>query len=517
MHPQPIRKILVANRGEIAVRVFRTCRELGIFAAAVFSEPDRHALHVRYADEAFPIGPAPAAQSYLDASKIIEAARRCGADAIHPGYGFLSENAGFAEACAEAGITFIGPPPEAIRTMGDKTAARAAMQRAGVPVTPGSPAIAEGASPGEVANWAADIGFPVLVKAAAGGGGKGMRVVHSEDDLQRAVAAAQSEARTAFGDGRIFLEKYIQEPRHVEFQVLADAAGRAVHLFERECSVQRRHQKVIEEAPSPVLTPEVRARMGQAALEAARACGYANAGTIEFLVDADLNFYFMEMNTRLQVEHPVTEWITGVDLVAEQIRIAQGAPLRLKQEDVQIRGHAIECRVYAEDPENDFLPDPGDLIRHIPPSGPGVRVDAGVESGDRVEMHYDPMISKLSTWAETRPEGIRRMVRALDEYEVVGVRTTIPFCRYVMEHEAYRSGQFDTHFVARHFSGALPPPPDAEGDRVSEAAVLAAVLHRLERSAVSGTGDAAGNAGPARGNDRSGETGSRWLRRKEYR
>ncbi len=517
MRRKPIRKILVANRGEIAVRVFRTCREMGVSAVAVFSEPDRHALHVRYADEAFPIGPAPAAQSYLDASKIIEAARHCGADAIHPGYGFLSENADFAEACAEAGITFIGPPPEAIRTMGDKTAARAAMQRAGVPVTPGSPAIAEGAPPGEVANMAAAIGFPVLVKAAAGGGGKGMRVARSEDDLHRSIAAAQSEARTAFGDGRVFLEKYIQGPRHVEFQALADGEGRAVHLFERECSIQRRHQKVIEEAPSPVLTSEVRARMGQAALEAARACGYANAGTIEFLVDADLNFYFMEMNTRLQVEHPVTEWITGVDLVAEQIRIAQGEPLRLKQEDLHIRGHAIECRVYAEDPENDFLPDPGDLVRHAPPSGPGVRVDAGVESGDRVEMHYDPMISKLSTWAETRPEAIRRMVRALDEYDVVGVRTTIPFCRYVMECEAYRSGQFDTHFVARHFSGASPPP---EGGSLLEAAALAAALHHIERPASSGTGGAAGvsgNADPARGNDRSSEAGGRWLDRREYR
>ncbi len=514
MRRKPIRTILVANRGEIAVRVFRTCRELGIGAAAVFSEPDRHALHVRYADEAFPIGPAPAAQSYLNGSKIIEAARRCGADAIHPGYGFLSENAGFAEACAEAGIAFIGPPPEAIRAMGDKTMARATMQQAGVPVTPGSPAIAEDAAADEVAKRAAAIGFPVLVKAAAGGGGKGMRVARSGDDLLRSVAAAQSEARAAFGDGRIFLEKYIAAPRHVEFQVLADEAGRTVHLFERECSIQRRHQKVIEEAPSPALTPEARARMGEAAIEAARACGYANAGTIEFLVDADLNFYFMEMNTRLQVEHPVTEWIAGVDLVAEQIRIAEGEPLRLKQDDLRMRGHAIECRVYAEDPENDFLPDPGDLTRHVPPSGPGVRVDAGVESGDRVEMHYDPMISKLSTWAETRPEAIRRMARALDEYEVAGVRTTIPFCRYVMEHEAYRSGEFDTHFVARHFSGKLPAP---DRDDLIEAAALAAALHHIDGPLASRTGGAAGPADPARGKGRGGEAGSRWIGRREYR
>ena len=513
MSRKPIRKILVANRGEIAVRVFRTCRELGISTAAVFSEPDRSALHVRVADEAFPIGPAPAAQSYLDASKIVDAALQCGADAIHPGYGFLSENAAFAETCAEAGVTFIGPPPEAIRNMGDKTKARALMQQAGVPVAPGSPAIAENPSLDEVTAMAAEIGFPILVKAAAGGGGKGMRVVRSEDDLQRAVAAAQSEARAAFGDGRIFIEKYIEEPRHIEFQVLADAQGHTVHLFERECSIQRRHQKVVEEAPSPVMTSEVRARMGQAAVDAARACGYVNAGTVEFLVDADLNFYFMEMNTRLQVEHPVTEWITGIDLVAEQIRIAEGASLRVKQDDLHMHGHAIECRVYAEDPENEFLPDPGALVRHAPPSGPGVRVDAGVESGDRVEIHYDPMISKLTAWGRTRPEAIRRMVRALDEYEVTGVRTTIPFCRYVMEHDAYVSGRFDTHFVARHFSDGLPA---SDKDGLIEAAALAAALHHIGRSASSGAAGRPGNNENSQGNERSGAAGSRWLDRREY-
>ena len=381
-------------------------------------------------------------------------------------------------------------------------------------MAPGSPAIAENSSLDEVTEIAAKIGFPILVKAAAGGGGKGMRIVRSEDELQRAVAAAQSEARTAFGDGRIFIEKYIEEPRHIEFQVLADEQGHTVHLFERECSIQRRHQKVVEEAPSPVMTPEVRARMGQAAVDAARACGYVNAGTVEFLVDADLNFYFMEMNTRLQVEHPVTEWITGIDLVAEQIRIAEGESLRVKQDDLHMHGHAIECRVYAEDPENAFLPDPGTLVRHAPPSGPGVRVDTGVESGDCVEIHYDPMISKLTTWGRTRPEAIQRMVRALDEYEVAGVRTTIPFCRYVMEHAAYVSGRFDTHFVAQHFSGGLPAP---DGDDLIEAAALAAVLHHIGRSASFGAAGSPGNNDHARGNERSGAADSGWLDRREYR
>jgi acetyl-CoA carboxylase biotin carboxylase subunit len=485
-----MRKVLVANRGEIAVRVIRTCKELGLATVAVFSEADRAAPHVRLADEAFAIGPAPSSQSYLAQDKILAVARESHADAVHPGYGFLSENAAFAQACADAGVIFIGPPPGAIRAMGDKTAARALMQEAGVPMAPGTTDAVEDV--GAALAVAEDIGFPVLIKAAAGGGGKGMRVVERADAFERAMAAAQSEASSAFGDGRVFLEKYIQQPRHIEFQILADAHGQAVHLFERECSIQRRHQKVIEEAPSSILTPEVRARMGEAAVRAALACGYVNAGTVEFLVDGDLNFYFMEMNTRLQVEHPVTEWITGLDLVAEQIRIAEGAVLGYAQADLSIRGHAVECRVYAEDPANKFLPDPGRLLRHAPPSGFGVRVDAGVEQGGSVEIHYDPMISKLTTWGRTRAEAIRRMERALAEYDIVGVQTTIPFCQFVMQHEAFRSGRFSTHFVEDHFDPAALVPDDPV---LREVAALAAVLYQAEQQPAVAAPTADGVAG----------------------
>ncbi len=469
-----LQKVLIANRGEIALRVIRTCRERGLATVAVFSTPDRTAPHVRLADEAYEIGPAPSGQSYLVQEKILEVARRSGADAVHPGYGFLSENAAFAEACAAAGLVFIGPPPAAIRAMGDKTSARLLMEQAGVPMAPGTTdAVAD---VDEAARIAAGIGYPVLIKAAAGGGGKGMRIVTEPADFHRAMEAAQREAHAAFGDGRVFLEKYIVEPRHIEFQILADGHGHVVHLFERECSIQRRHQKVIEEAPSAVLTPAVRARMGEAAVQAARSCGYVGAGTVEFLVDADLNFYFMEMNTRLQVEHPVTEWITGLDLVAEQIRIAEGEPLGYTQADLSIHGHALECRVYAEDPAHGFLPDPGLLLRHAPPAGFGVRVDAGVEEGGEVFIHYDPMIAKLTTWGRTRDEAIRRMRRALDEYDIAGVRTTIPFCRFVMDHEAFCSGRFSTHFVPDHFDPAALTPDDPALD---EAAALAAVLFRV--------------------------------------
>ena len=471
MAKRPFRKILVANRGEIAVRVIRTCRELGIASVAVYSEPDRTALHVRMADEAYEIGPAPSADSYLNQERILEVARRAGADAVHPGYGFLSENAAFAEACESAGVTFIGPPPEAIRMMGDKTAARGLMSKAGVPMAPGTLDAID--DPDDAARIASEIGFPVLIKAAAGGGGKGMRVVHEASEFRRAFDMARSESRSAFGDPRVFLERYIQEPRHIEFQVLADSHGQIVHLFERECSIQRRHQKVIEEAPSSILTPEVRAGMGAAAVEAARSCGYVGAGTVEFLVDSDLSFYFMEMNTRLQVEHPVTEWITGLDLVAEQIRIAEGEHLGYRQEDLAIRGHAVECRIYAEDPSNNFLPDPGRLLRHSAPSGFGVRVDSGVDEGGTVEIYYDPMISKLTTWGPTRGDAVRRMIRALDEYEVAGVRTTIPFCRFVMKHESFVSGHFSTHFVPEHFT---PEALRTDDPDLAEAAALAAAL-----------------------------------------
>jgi acetyl-CoA carboxylase, biotin carboxylase subunit len=494
-----IRKVLIANRGEIAVRVIRTCRRLGIETVAVYSDADRDALHVRVADEAHHIGAAASAESYLVIDRIIAVARTSGADAVHPGYGFLSENARFAEACVEAGITFIGPRPDAIRAMGDKTRARAMMEAAGVPMAPGTvEAISDAA---EGSRIAADIGYPVLIKAAAGGGGKGMRVVDSPADFESAMARAKSEAEAAFGDGRVFLEKYIREPRHVEVQVLADSHGNIVHLFERECSVQRRHQKVIEEAPSAVLSDDVRDAMGRTAVEVARACQYLNAGTVEFLLDQDMQFYFMEMNTRLQVEHPVTEAITGIDLVAEQIRIAEGRPLSFAQSDLAIDGHAIECRIYAEDPRENFLPDPGPLLRHRPPSGPGVRVDAGVEEGGRVEMYYDPMIAKLVTYGATRIEAIERMIQALNEYEIAGVRTTAAFCRFVMEHPDFRRGDFSTRFVERHFR----PDVLAPGDEVMDLAAVAAAFHvALEQ------GPAATIAGQENGI-------SRWALRRQFR
>ncbi len=504
MAKRRIKKVLIANRGEIAVRVIRTCHELGIETVAVFSEPDRPAPHVRLADEAYAIGPAPSSQSYLVFDKILDAARQSRADAIHPGYGFLSENAAFAEACAEAGVIFIGPPPEAIRAMGDKTAARRLMQEAGVPMAPGTPDAIDEAD--EAAALAEEIGYPVIIKAAAGGGGKGMRVVERPEDFHRAMALARSEAQSAFGDGRVFIEQYILEPRHIEFQILADHHGHTVHLFERECSIQRRHQKVIEEAPSAVLTPEVRAQMGQAAVRAAQSCGYVNAGTVEFLVDADLKYYFMEMNTRLQVEHPVTESITGLDLVAEQIRIAEGEALGYTQDDLAWQGHAIECRLYAEDPANNFLPDPGPLLRHAPPSGFGVRVDAGVEQHGEVLIHYDPMIAKLITWGRTRAEAISRMERALAEYDVAGVRTTLPFCRFVMQHPAFRDGDFSTHFVAEHFDPAALHHPDPETDR---AAALAAVLYHATQRSPAPTKAPTNNVAPA-------HSASRWRQRRRH-
>jgi propionyl-CoA carboxylase alpha chain len=465
----------VANRGEIAVRVLRTCHEQGLRTVAVYSTPDRSSPHVRLADEAYHIGPAPATESYLDQDTILDVAQRSGADAIHPGYGFLSENATFAEACADAGVHFVGPPPEAIRAMGDKTAARQLMEDAGVPMAPGTTDAVADADDGAVI--AEEIGYPVLIKAAAGGGGKGMRIVHDPTNFEAAMERAQGEAGSAFGDNRVFIEKYIEEPRHIEFQILADHHGNTIHLFERECSIQRRHQKVIEEAPSSILTPEVRREMGEAAVAAAESCGYQNAGTVEFLVDNDLNYYFMEMNTRLQVEHPVTEWITGVDLVAEQLRVAQGKELRFGTEDLSIDGHAIESRIYAEDPASNFLPDPGPLKRHAAPSGVGVRVDAGVEEGGKVLIHYDPMISKLTTWGSDREAAIDRMIRALDEYEVAGMSTTIPFCRFAMEHDGFRQGDFTTHFVDEEFDPTALRLDDPERD---ELAALAATLYYRE-------------------------------------
>jgi acetyl-CoA carboxylase biotin carboxylase subunit len=460
------RKVLVANRGEIAVRVMRTLREMGITPVAVYSEADRRALHVRYADEAVCLGPPPARESYLDIEKVLAAARQTGVEAIHPGYGFLSERAEFAQACADAGLTFIGPPPSAIVAMGEKTGARERMRAAGVPVVPGSdgPVRAEEAAP-----LAASLGYPVLVKAAAGGGGKGMRLVHRPEELASAVAGAKREAAAAFGDDRVYLEKYVLGPRHVEVQVFGDHHGHAIHLFERECSVQRRHQKIIEETPSCALTPDLRARMGEVAVRAARAVGYVGAGTVEFLVDARRSFYFLEMNTRLQVEHPITEMVTGLDLVRLQVEVAAGFPLSLRQEELSQRGHAVECRIYAEDADHGFLPSPGRVTEMRLPGGIGVRFDGGVYAGDEVSVHYDPLVGKLVTWAEGRAQSIARMRRALRELTVKGIETNIRFLDRVLANPRFLSGEYDTHLLVEE-SGALAPPTWREHEEVALAA-----------------------------------------------
>ena len=444
------KKILIANRGEIAVRIIRACRDLCISPVAVFSEADVNALHVRLADEAYLIGPAPSVESYLKIEKIIEAARRCGAEAIHPGYGFLAENADFAQAVASAGLTFIGPSAEAMRLMGEKTSARRVAITAGVPIVPGTTTPLE--SFDEAQRSARDIGYPVMLKASAGGGGKGMRFVASEEDLQSAFETAQSEAAAAFGNAEVYLEKVVERPRHIEIQIFADTQGNYVHLGERECSIQRRHQKVIEECPSPINDASLRAAMGEAAIKAARAVNYWGAGTVEFLVaDATRDFYFLEMNTRLQVEHPVTELVTGRDLVREQFLVATGERLSFTQDDIDWRGHAIECRVYAEDPENNFLPSPGRLTHLRVPAGPGVRDDGGVEAGAEVSIYYDPMISKLAAWGRTRAEAIDRLRRALDEYTVGGIKTTLPFFREIVRDAEFIEGKLDTGFISRFF------------------------------------------------------------------
>lgn len=445
------KKVLVANRGEIAVRIIRACRELGIETVAVFSEADRHALHVRYADEAYLLGPAPSRESYLRMDKILNIARKSGADAIHPGYGFLAEREDFAAACEENGLTFIGPKPSAIAAMGDKMTARNTVTAAGVPVVPGTEG--EGAlSDEELLAVAPQIGFPLLIKATAGGGGKGMREVKSLEEMPTLLQSARREAESAFGDGNVYLEKLVEGARHIEIQILADAHGNVIHLGERECSLQRRHQKLLEEAPSPELDEELRARMGAVAVKAAQAVNYLNAGTIEFLLDKDHNFYFLEMNTRLQVEHPVTEMVTGIDIVKEQIRIARGRVLSYKQEDVRFNGHAIECRINAEDPYNNFMPSTGRITHSLIPTGPGVRVDTGVYPGFEITPFYDPMIAKLIVWGETRAQAILRMRRALEEYRIVGVRTNIPFHQTMMDSHRFMGGQYDTRFVEERFS-----------------------------------------------------------------
>ena len=445
-----MKKILVANRGEIAIRVMKTARKMGIKTVAVYSEADRNAPHVKFADEAVCIGPPPSNQSYLLGNKIIEVAKELGADAIHPGYGFLSENAEFAEQVEKKGLVFIGPKAKAIRMMGSKLAAKEAVKNYDIPMVPG---IDEAISDVKKAKGIArEIGYPVLIKASAGGGGKGMRIVESEKELKSQMERAISEATSAFGDGSVFIEKYVTSPRHVEIQVMADSHGNILYFFERECSVQRRHQKVVEEAPSAVLTPELRREMGIAATKVAESCEYIGAGTVEFLMDADLNYYFLEMNTRLQVEHPVTELITGVDLVELQIQVARGEELSIKQEDLKIQGHALELRVYAEDPLNEFLPSVGTLDEYQLPVGEGIRVDNGFEKGMDVPIYYDPMLSKLISYGKDRDEAIQIMLHAIDSYRVEGVQTTLPFGKFVFEHEAFRSGQFDTHFVSNYYS-----------------------------------------------------------------
>jgi acetyl-CoA carboxylase biotin carboxylase subunit len=468
-------KILIANRGEIAVRVIRACRDMGIRSVAVFSEADRDALHVRYADEAYPIGPPEPSRSYLSIENIIEAARRSGAAAVHPGYGFLSENARFAARCEAEGIVFIGPPARAISAMGDKVEARRLMKEAGVPLVPGSDGPL--ASAAELIDLAGDIGYPVLLKAVSGGGGRGMRVVRTAVEADSAFAQATSEARTAFGDPSVYMEKFIERGRHIEVQVLSDPHRPSIHLGERECSIQRRHQKLIEESPSPLVDAARRARIGATAVRAADAVGYRGAGTVEFLVDQTGSFYFMEMNTRLQVEHPVTEMVTGVDLVKAQIRIAAGEDTGLRQEEITLRGWAIECRIYAEDPDRDFLPAPGRIEKLRVPGGPGIRDDGGVYEGYLLPIHYDPLISKLVAWGADRAEASSRMIRALDEYLVEGVPTTLPFHRRAIRDERFRRGDLHTGFV-QEMNGHLALPP-AQAERLEDIAVIAAALATL--------------------------------------
>ena len=468
---KPIRKVLIANRGEIALRVIRACRELGIATVAVYSDADRAALHVLHADEAYRLGPAPASESYLRGDLILQIARQTNVDAIHPGYGFLSENADFAEACTSAGVIFIGPPASAMRTLGSKTKARQAADAAGMPRVPGS--VTGLADVDEAIRVAAGIGYPVMLKAAAGGGGKGMRAVSLAEDLPAAFTAAGSEALRSFGSGEVYLEKLIERPRHIEIQLMADHHGHCLYLGERECSVQRRHQKVIEEAPSAVVSPALRRSMGEAAVRLALSAGYTNAGTVEFLVDAEENFYFLEMNTRLQVEHPVTELVTGLDLVHMQLHIARGEPLALRQQDIHLRGHTIECRIYAEDPDNNFFPSPGLITQLRQPSGPGIREDCAVYPGWRVPLDYDPMLSKLVAFAETREAAIDRMLRALSEYTVGGIKTNIGLFRRILLDPDFRAARIDTGYLERMLAAAPPPEPEPIPEEV---VALAAAL-----------------------------------------
>ena len=471
-----MKKILIANRGEIALRVMRTAKEMGIKTVAIYSEADRNMPYVHFADEAVCVGPPPSNQSYLLADKIIDICKQLNVDGIHPGYGFLSENAAFSQKVEDNGITFIGPRPHAITVMGSKLAAKDTVSAYDIPMVPGTDQAIDDIE--EAKNIATSIGFPILIKASAGGGGKGMRIVEKVEDFEEQMNRAISEAKSAFGDGAVFIEKYVTSPRHIEIQILADTHGNVVHLFERECSIQRRHQKVVEEAPSAVLTPELRDKMGKAAVDVARSCDYVGAGTVEFLLDDQHNFYFLEMNTRLQVEHPVTEEITGVDLVKEMIQIARGEPISFKQEDLKIIGHSVELRVYAEDPMNNFLPSIGNLETYIRPTGEGVRLDDGYDQGMDIPIYYDPMIAKLVTYGKDRYQAINRMKKAIEEYKIKGLETTLPFGKFVMEHEAFISGNFDTHFVKKYFH---PEAITAQQEAKAEiAAMLAAKLYEEE-------------------------------------
>jgi len=466
------KKILIANRGEIAVRVIRACRELGVKTVAIYSDVDRDALHVRFADEAYHCGPPPSRESYLVKERVIEIAKRAGAEAIHPGYGFLAENGAFSDLCRDSGIVFIGPSGDVMRAMGDKVTARQTMKKAGVPIVPGT---TERLSDEQIAQWIQQTGPPVMIKASAGGGGKGMRLVRHESEIAQAVARARGEARSSFGDDGLYVEKFVEQPRHIEIQVLADRHGNTVHLFERECSIQRRHQKVIEEAPGNGISPTLRARMGAAAVAAARAVNYVGAGTCEFLVDLHDNFYFLEMNTRVQVEHAITEAITGVDIVKSMIRAASGEPLGFSQDDLAITGHAIEARVYAEDPDNNFAPSPGTVKVYRPADGIGVRVDSGVYQGANVTVFYDPMVAKLVVWGADRTEAIDRLRRALAEFVVKGIKTSIPFHQKVVRHPVFVAGRYDTGFIDAHMGGGKGAAGD-ESEETSEARRVAMML-----------------------------------------
>ena len=472
-------KILIANRGEIAVRIIRACREMGIKSVAIYSEIDRKALHVRPEDEAYLVGPSPATQSYLNLEKIIQVIKESKAEAVHPGYGFFAENYEFVKRLETEGIVFIGPPASAVKLLGDKVMARKTMRNAGVPIVPGTEV--EIGSEDQGTTIAEKVGFPILIKAVGGGGGKGMRIVREKKELKSALRAASSEAKSAFADPRIYIEKYLERPRHVEIQILADKHGNVIHLGERECSIQRRHQKVIEESPSPVVDEKMRKAMGEAAVKAAKAAEYVNAGTMEFLVDANRNFYFLESNTRLQVEHPVTELVTGVDLAKEQVKIAWGEKLSLRQEEIKWRGSAIECRIYAEDPDNNFLPSIGVVHSYREPGGPGVRVDSGLYEGGEVSLYYDPLISKLLVWGKDRDEAIHRMKRALTEYNILGVATTIPFHLKVMDHPKFQRGEIHTHFIEEEFGKQTYTAGEDKEEYMKAAAVLSALLDYQER------------------------------------